>query len=541
MQAKSKIKKIGLAIGLLIAGLTILPLAGNCESGSEMEKQTPKTEKASSDKAKEKTVLVSKLAGSWYPAGESALRSQLDDFAQNAAGELKENVIGLILPHAGYQFSGKAAMAAIKSLGNKQYQRVIVIGPSHRSAMMNILSVPGATHYQTPLGEIPLDTAFISRLKQHDIFQTIPPVHENEHSVQIEVPLLQYALKDFQLVPIVAGQLDLETIKKAAAILNSMVDEQTVVVASSDFTHYGPNFDYTPFKENVSEKLKELDMGAYEFIAHRDMEGFYNYRQAKGATICGYIPISILAAMLPADSEVSLAQYDTSGNITGDYTNSVSYLSAVITGHWQKTAAPASQPQQAELSEADKEQLLKLARQSIVYYLENQRLIPLEKLETAISEAMKQTRATFVTLEAHHSLRGCIGEIYPSQPLYLSVLVNAVKSAVSDPRFPPVRKDECPQLKLEISVLTPPREVPGYKDIVIGRHGVILSKAGRSAVFLPQVAPEQGWDVEETLRHLSMKAGLPKDAWKEGAQFMVFEAIVFSEKEQQEQEEQKEP
>ena len=143
---------------------------------------------------------------------------------------------------------------------------------------------------------------------------------------------------------------------------------------------------------------------------------------------------------------------------------------------------------------------------------------------------MKQVRASFVTLKKDHALRGCIGEIYPSQPLFKSVLINAVKSAVADHRFRPVGIEECAELTLEISALTPPRTVSGYQDIIIGKHGIVLSKSGQSAVFLPQVATEQGWDIPETLKQLSLKAGLPEDAWKENTQFMVFEAIVFGEK-----------
>ncbi|MBN1766530.1 MAG: AmmeMemoRadiSam system protein B [Sedimentisphaerales bacterium] len=495
-----------------------------------MNKTKEKTKDAN-EKQVSKKVLYSALAGSWYEGSEQALRRQLEDFQDKAQTEKLDDIIAFILPHAGYRFSGVTAMAGIQALKPKHYKRVIVMGPSHRVPMDNFLSVPGVTHYGSPLGEVELDHEFIAKLRQYEIFQTIPMVHETEHSVQIEVPLLQYRLTDFRLIPIVAGQLDKETVDKAAAILLSLIDDETLFVASSDFTHYGPNYGYVPFKENVPERLKELDMGAYEFISQRDASGFVNYCNTKKNHICGEMPIAIVLSMLAPDSKATLVKYDTSGHITGDYTNSVSYLAVAFTGRWRKASGEAPESGSAELGDHDKEQLLKLARGSLEYYIKNQKVAAPEALGVAISPAMKQVRATFVTLEKDHMLRGCIGEIFPAQPLYNSVLVNAGKAGLADRRFRPVTQEECAELTYEISVLTVPEEVAGYNDIVIGKHGIVLNKSGRRAVYLPQVAPEQGWNLEETLSHLTQKAGLEKDDWKEGATFQVFEAIVFGEEE----------
>ena len=298
-----------------------------------MEERTEPEKKETADGQTPKTVLESSLAGSWYPADEQVIRKQLEGFTEKAKPEHFDNVIALILPHAGYQYSGPAAMAGVVALGKRTYRRVIVMGPSHRWPMENILSVPSVTHYATPLGEVPLDRDFIGQLERHSFFQTIPPVHQHEHSVQIELPLLQFGLgDDFHLVPVVVGQLDDKTIEETATVLKSLIDEETLVVASSDFTHYGPNFQYAPFRENIPENLKELDMGAYEFIARQDMAGFLSYCREKKNHICGNIPIAILLGMLPAGVRVNLIQYDTSGNITGDFINSVSYLTAAFTG-----------------------------------------------------------------------------------------------------------------------------------------------------------------------------------------------------------------
>jgi AmmeMemoRadiSam system protein A len=142
---------------------------------------------------------------------------------------------------------------------------------------------------------------------------------------------------------------------------------------------------------------------------------------------------------------------------------------------------------------------------------------------------MRPIRAAFVTLKKDSLLRGCIGDIFPQRPLYKSVILNAIHACVNDRRFVPVSPDECNDITIEISALTPPAPVESSSDIRIGIDGVVLNKDGHSAVFLPQVAPEQGWNLDQTLTHLSQKAGLPAEAWKEGASFLVFQAVVFGE------------
>jgi hypothetical protein len=477
-----------------------------------------------------KSVLRSSLAGNWYPADAGTLNKQIEGFFEKAAVEPINNVIALILPHAGYQFSGQTAAFAIKTTG-KKYKRVIVIGPSHRVPMEEVLSVPRATHYETPLGQIPLDVEFIDKLLKHSIFQNIPQANEYEHSTQIEVPLLQYVQKDFKLVLIVAGDCSFETIGKASAILKSLVDDDTLVIASSDFTHFGPNYGYVPFKENIPEQLKQLDMGAYEHIKALDCKGFLEYRRKTGSTICGYIPIAILLSMLEPSVETKLIKYTTSGELTGDYTNSVSYLSVAFSGRWGNSSEIEPEASVHELSEEDKKQLLSLARKSLVHFLQRQQIPNASELNITVSDAMKCQRAAFVTLKKNFQLRGCIGDIFPRQPLYKSVIFNAITAGVHDRRFLPVTEAECNDITIEISALTTPEPIVSPAEIRIGIDGVVLNKNGRSAVFLPQVAPEQGWDVNQMLTQLSRKAGLPADAWKEGANFLVFQADVFGENE----------
>jgi AmmeMemoRadiSam system protein A len=186
-------------------------------------------------------------------------------------------------------------------------------------------------------------------------------------------------------------------------------------------------------------------------------------------------------------------------------------------------------PASNTLTQQDKRNLLLLARKTIEFYLQNGGAPTDEQLGIPITDAMKVPRAAFVTLKENSDLRGCIGDVLPRQPLYKSVIANAINAAVNDWRFQPVAKDELAKITIEISALTVPAPIDSYNKIRLGTDGVILQKAGQSALFLPQVASEQSWNVEQTLTHLSLKAGLPADAWKEGATFMTFQAEVFGE------------
>ncbi len=476
-------------------------------------------------------VFVSRLAGDWYPADEDALTEEIDGHLSKASGERLEDVCALVLPHAGYRWSGPTAAYGLQQLEKRSFERVIVIGPTHRVPMKNVASVPDFTHYETPLGQVPLDRELIAELRNHREFQYIPSAHESEHSVQIELPLLQRVLGDFQFVPIVVGELDRPTMRKMGKILGGLVDSRTLVVASTDFTHYGPNFRHVPFTDDVPNKLEKLDGGAIDLLCKKDLDGLFDYIEETGATICGRYAIGVLLSMLPTDAKVQRLHYDTSGRMSGDFSSSVSYCALAVSGKWPDAEPVAPAAVTTELNATDRERLLRLARGTLAHVLKNGEMPTADELGVEISPAMKRLSGAFVTLHKNGRLRGCIGEIFPSRPLYECVMAQALNAGLNDHRFPRVESSELAEIDFEISVLTPPRPVDSASGIVIGTHGIILRKAGRTALYLPQVAPEQGWDLETTLAHLSEKAGLPGDAWREGASFEVFEAIVFGEKE----------
>ncbi len=471
-----------------------------------------------------KRVMTSELAGAWYSDDPVRLTHEIRAYMEAADRIAVPNVIALILPHAGYRYSGMVAACGLKQVEGRTFERVIILGPSHRVGLMDAVSIPDVTHIETPLGEVELDTTFIAALRKNAAFLSYEAAHRSEHSVQIQLPLLQHVLGGFKAVPIVCGQLEEQSAREIAATLLEHSDNKTLLVVSSDFTHYGRSFDYVPFDDDIQEKLEQLDLEAFRLIEQKNLPGFLAYIQNTGATICGRSPIAVLLAMLSENTQVRLIKYDTSGNMTGDWAHTVSYVSAAISGQW-KTCCEKGDGCPCVLSDSDKIGLLRLARYQIT-----RKLMPeLPALELARSPAMEGVMGAFVTLHENGMLRGCIGEIFPRRALFDAVKEQALHAAFKDPRFPPVEGRELGDISIEISALTAPHKVKSPADIEIGKHGIVLYKGTHSAVFLPQVAPEQGWGLEETLTHLSLKAGLPSDGWQTGCEFQIFEAIVFSE------------
>ncbi len=484
----------------------------------------------------ESQTLASTIAGSWYPGNPARLKATIDSFLASCPVPDKPcNVI--VVPHAGYPYSGPTAGYAYASIDRKKIRRVILLAPSHRYGIRDLAVLPMADAVSTPLGTIPLDTAMRNALLGEAMFRADDGVHRLEHSTQIQYPFLQHCLGDFKLLPIIVGNLSNSAADALAAALKPFLADDALLVVSSDFIHYGSDFDYKPFPQDTEAKTRALNLDAADAICKRDIARFERIVDESGATICGREPIRAALRMLPDGCTGSVLHYATSSDGSRDFSRFVCYCS--IGFHADFPPAPERAESDAEtdsssLSASDKSFLLDLARRAIRYAL-NTRMIPtadaLKVNQAALSPALRKNMGAFVTLsmKQNHRLRGCIGEIQPYRPLWKAVLGRAVDAAFRDPRFLPLTAQEFADVEIEISALTPAVPVASWHDIVIGRHGMTLTKNGRSAVFLPQVAPEQGWDIEETLTNLAMKAGLPPDAWREGASFTVFEAIVFHE------------
>jgi len=482
------------------------------------------------------TVLASTIAGSWYPGDPARLKAMIDAFLSPCPVPEKPcNVI--VVPHAGYPYSGPTAGYAYAAIDRKAIRRVILLAPSHRYAIRDLAIMPMADTVSTPLGTIPVDAAMRGALLRSPMFRADDGVHRLEHSTQIQYPFLQHCLGEFSLMPVIVGGLSGTAADNLALALRPLLADDVLLVVSSDFIHYGKDFDYEPFPADTEAKTRALNLDAADAICRRDTGRFERIVNESGATICGREPIRAALRMLPDGCTGSMLHYATSSDESRDFSRFVCYCSIGFRADFPpapKRAESDAKPESGVLSESDKRFLLDLARRAIQYALNTRMVATADALGVnpdALSPALRKNMGAFVTLnlKQNHRLRGCIGEIQPYRPLWKAVLGRAIDAAFRDPRFLPLTAAEFPGIEIEISALTPAVPVGGWRDIVIGRHGMTLTKNGRSAVFLPQVAPEQGWGIEETLTHLSMKAGLPPDAWREGASFTVFEAIVFHE------------
>ncbi|MFQ5714338.1 MAG: AmmeMemoRadiSam system protein B [Candidatus Scalinduaceae bacterium] len=467
-------------------------------------------------------------AGRFYAGTEAKLKKQVNNLLNNALTEsLPGKPVALISPHAGYRYSGLVAAYGYNAIKDYDYKRVIVLAPSHYSRYMGA-SILDVDYYKTPLGLIKLDVGICNNLINNPpLIGTLKKAHSREHSLETQLPFLQMVLNNFELVPILIGRLNNEAFDFLADKIKPLIDEDTLIVASTDFTHYGYGYSYVPFKKDIEANIRKLDYGAFERILALDFDGFSRYKSATGITACGFMPVALLLKLLPDDVQGKILRYDTSGKQMGDFNNSVSYASIIFTRGKKSSEVIGEDP---SLNDNEQLTLLKIARETLETYIKERKLPDVNNGKYTFTQKLKEKRGVFVTLNKNGSLRGCIGHILPREPLFKAVMKNTINSSTNDTRFIPVSEDELSDLEIDISVLSPIKKITGPEKFIPGKHGIIIRMLGSGAVFLPQVASEQGWNREETLCHLCKKAGLPAYAWKDDdMEFFIFTAEVIYE------------
>lgn len=485
-------------------------------------------------------IRPSALAGKWYASGSAGLASEIDTLLKKSKPEKTEAAKPslLILPHAGYPYSGMVAAAGYNTVRNITPDLIVIIGTSHHSYYHGC-SIQPVDYYETPLGRIKVEKDMALSLLREPLFHTEKNIHDMEHSIEIQIPFLQRMFRDATrdkicLLPILAGDF---TEEEATLIADSIAKtvaakKNPLFIISSDFTHYGPNFDYTPFTGSgkvLNKKINELDSGAINLILRKDVKGFYDYIRRTGATICGRNSIAIALSLPFTGFKSHLIAYDTSGNITGDFSNSVSYAAISFSGTIarENTDSKRSKSMKYNLSDDEKKFLLNIARKNITSLLSTGKSAEIDP--AAVSENCRANTGVFVTLKKKGDLRGCIGYVQGIKPLYEAVIDNSYNAAFQDPRFPALKKSEFDNVSIEISVLTVPEPVKSVDEIEVGRDGLIMEKGFSRGLLLPQVPVEWGWTRDEFLSHTCTKAGLPPDEWKHGAKIYKFQAIVFGE------------
>jgi AmmeMemoRadiSam system protein B/AmmeMemoRadiSam system protein A len=493
----------------------------------------------SADENEPYAVLRPSVAGSFYPADAEVLRANIAGYLEKAAlPEIDGEIVAAIVPHAGHIYSGPIAAYAYKAIGQQEKKRIaggdgklnaaVVLAFSHRGGFADV-SVYYSGALETPLGHAVVNEAIAKEFMRADSRLSFQQrVFVGEHSAEVQVPFLQTVLPDIPIVPVIFGRQGLANVEAVVKGLERIAkNNRIVVVATTDLSHYKPY-----------EKANAFDGATVNMILKGSSGEMARYASERRDAMCG--PGAALAAITYAENqgaEPLLLKYANSGDTAGKKDAVVGYTSIIFVkkgilkkDQKAKLLDPEIEIARTEdeyLTEQDKKELLALARKSVESVVRDKKVLWPDE---PASERLKEIGAAFVTLRKDGRLRGCIGHMEANEPIYKTVARMAAAAAVQDPRFSPVRPEELDEIHIEISINTPLRPVSGADEIVLGKHGVVVSKGSRQGVFLPQVATETGWTKEEFLSNLcSHKAGLAPDAYKNGARLFVFTSIVFEE------------
>ncbi len=455
-------------------------------------------------------------AGTFYPDIPGELSRMVDGLISSATPEkADEEIFALILPHAGYGFSGSTAALGYKLLKGKSYKTVIIIGTGHNYGF-NGVSVYKGGKFLTPLGSVEVDIDFTNKiLNQDEEIYFEPKAFEKEHSVEVQLPFLQRTLNNYKIVPIIMGDCSLSTCNKLALLLKGAIGarKDVLVITSTDLYH---GYDY--------REAAKIDNLTLSYIKNMDADGLYYGLRGDKLQLCGGFGVvsTLILSKELKENKVKLLKYTNSAEVTGKK------VKGVWTVGYASLSISRGEMEKAMLSREERKRLLEIARKSIESFLKSGKKLELSEADPLLLKEM----GAFVTLNKHGELRGCIGNLIGKGPLYLTVRDMAVEAAVSDPRFSPVTLEEFKNIEIEISVLSPMQRIDNPDKIRLGIDGVLVRKGFNSGVFLPQVATETGWSKDEFLSNLcSHKAGLAPDAWKDkDTKVYTFTAEVFSEK-----------
>jgi AmmeMemoRadiSam system protein B/AmmeMemoRadiSam system protein A len=473
------------------------------------------------------------VAGQFYPSDPQKLAGAVDCYLADAVTPFADRPIAIVSPHAGYIYSGQIAADAFKQASRHEYDVVVILGVNHTTAGFRDVSIYPAGGFETPLGVARIDEALAERLVAADErFLFDERVHVREHSIEVQVPFVQMVFPGAKILPAVIGSADLDLCARFGEVLADAVEgRRALIVASCDLSHFPACEDAERVDRKTLDAMKGLDAETFRSkVAAQMGEGI----RELGTCACG--EAAVVAAMVAAGrlgaTGAQIISYANSGHTSvGERTRVVGYGAvAFVNGPDADNVGPppareADPGGSAEFTVDQKKALLLFARKTIRQYTETS-TTPLAR---GFPPAAEAPRGAFVTLRKSGELRGCIGHMNDVLPLCQAVGYCALQAAFNDRRFTPLSPDELAVIDVEISVLTPYEMVAGIEDIRVGRDGVLMKKDGRSAVFLPSVAVEQGWTRDEMLAHLSVKAGLPSDAWKKNATFYTFQAEAFGE------------
>lgn len=465
------------------------------------------------------------FSGSWYPGDAveltELLRKEREQSEERTGPYLPKDALAFVVPHAGISYSGTVAAAAYRCLRQRNPALVVILGFCH-SRPLHGVGVPKVGRYVTPLGEVPVADFAAARLDGRAPFLSVSEALVCDHSLEIQLPLLQHYLPGVPVLPLYVGRLEERERRAAAEALAPLLAEGAVFLASSDFTHYGPAFRFVPFPadSHVSDRLRDLDDRVIDGASSLDAEFFLAALHASHATVCGPMPISLLLETLALhqDGEVyqQVLDYQTSGEITGDFDLSVGYAAI---GYFPRRAY--------ELDEHEQELLLDAAWRTLELYHKTGRRAPQRPRERTPN--LPRRAPAFVSLHRDGELLGCVGQVHTLEPLEESVPALTLSAATEDPRFAPLKPDApIDGIDLEISVLTPSKRLVSRDRFRLGEHGAHVEAGARRGLLLPQVAAHGEWTTDRFFDVLAAKAGCAPSIYRQPAtKLHTFRAQVF--------------
>ncbi len=454
------------------------------------------------------------VAGLFYPQTEQDLKRDLKRYLSFVGDQdTTEDSLVYFSPHAGYVYSAPTAAHTFKQLqARKDIHTYILIGVSHQYPIVKA-SFSDIEYYQTPLGNIKINQDITDKLKQSDLFESIFEAHKKEHSLEVQIPFIQYINPTAQIVPILINQGPHSYLSKVADYLADIVKQGGIaVVVSTDMSHY-----------HSKKEANKMDLATLKLIEDMNDKLLHVRLSERECELCGGAGtiIGILISKKLGSDKIKILRYSDSSDFSKDTDNVVGYFSGAA---YNSLAVK----QEFILSEDEKKILLNIARDSIKNVFDKKTELPQYKVHK--DSILNKKRGAFVTINKNNELRGCIGYIKAIKPLWETVSEMAVAAAMKDNRFAPLKPGEFNEIKLEISVLSELEKIDDINKIKVGRHGLYIQKGFNSGLLLPQVAVEYGWDRNEFLEHTCKKAGLPADAWKnKDTEIFMFLADVFSE------------
>jgi MEMO1 family protein len=468
-------------------------------------------------------------AGRFYPGNKDSLLKELATlFKDCKKTEQNATVRAIICPHAGYIYSGKIAAASFSAIPqNSVFKNIFIIGSSHVMSF-NGASVYSSGDFITPLGKIKVNTELANELiKRNKVFEFPKTAHIQEHSIEVQLPFIQYYFKETPLiVPIIIGTDNETKINQIAEALRPWFTSKNLFLISSDFSHY------PSYKDAINiDRLTALG------ITSGDPETFLKVlltnseKQIGGlvTSMCGWTSGLTLLYLVEGNNKpklkFNLIDYCNSGDYNnGDKTQVVGYHAIELTEELPKKIKTQNSESTFSFTPEEKTQLFEIAKNAIKSRLNLSKKI--DYYET-LSEKLKTPMGAFVTLKINGILRGCIGRFISEEPLFKVVEESALSSAFEDPRFSPLTKEEFRKTEMEITVLGPLKPIHNINEIVLGKHGIYIKKGIWSGTMLPQVAIENGWSVQEFLGYTSRdKAGIGWDGWKD-ADLYIYEGVVL--------------